>query len=63
MLAAESHPHPNAPLTDTLTTIGLLVFLLLLLPVTIVAAFADCLWFRLRTALHGPQRKKGVWEF
>ena len=67
MLAADSHPQPNAPLTDTLTdtltTIGLSAILLLLLPITILAAFADFLWFRLRTTLRGPQRQKGVWEF
>lgn len=43
-------------------TLLVAALLLLLLPVTMLAALADFLWFRLRTALRGPQRPKGVWE-
>ena len=67
MLAVEGSSHPNVPLMDTLmrtlSTLCLSALLLLFLPLTLIAAVADCLWFRLRSALRGPQRPKGVWEF
>ena len=63
MLPVDAPPHSNSPLIDTLTTLSLSAFFLLLLPLTLIAAVADCLWFRLRTALHSPQRPKRIWEF
>lgn len=66
MLAADGPSYPNTlmdALMRTLSSFVLFAVLLLLLPLTLVAALADFLWFRLRTALHGPRRQKGVWEF
>lgn len=67
MLVPTGHAHlSKSRLLTSLRTVGLLLaapFLLVLVIGASISVLVDCTFFRLRSAITGEPRPKGVWEF
>jgi ABC-type microcin C transport system permease subunit YejB len=67
VIVFSDHPHPHSHVLFPILRMTAIVlaapFVLAVLLIALVATLSDFTWFRLRTALSGEHRPKGLWEF